>query len=303
MPQLLRTPAPVVGALGGFFGTMRKHRNLPVEELGRVWRGARSAVFATVKVVGFLLLTTCAKQESASVDQKLTVFAASSLVDVFSDLKASFERDHAACEVLFNFAGSHELRTQIEQGSNVDVLAVADETHMHALVQGGFVAEAQVFAENEPVLLVARQETQVTSFAALPRASRIVVGVPEVPIGRYTARILDNADAAWGGGFRSRVQAKVVSQEFNVRQVLAKLNLGEASAGFVYRSDTLGLASDLAIVPIPPAFNVVAKYSVAALRRARQPKLARAWLHWITSKRAEQAFLKFGFIPRGAGGG
>ena len=95
-------------------------------------------------------------------------------------------------------------------------------------------------------------------FAELPRARRIVVGAPEAPIGRYTLLLLDRAELALGARFRSELEARVVSRELNVRQVLAKLSLGEADAGIVYRSDLTPAHDRVTLITIPAELNVVA---------------------------------------------
>ena len=233
--------------------------------------------------------------------RKLTVFAASSLSDVFTDLKENFESSHRDTEVIFNFAGTQQLRMQVEQGASPDVLAAADEAHMQELVRRGFATSPRIFARGEPVLVVAKESAAaVTSLRDLPDAPRVVMGVPEVPIGRYTSRILANAAAAFGADYEPRVEARVVSREFNVRQVLAKVRLGEASAGFVYRTDVVAPDGDVVVVTIPPELNVLAAYPIAVLKKAAQPILARAWVRLLLSEEGRKRLSKFGFIPAGA---
>src|SRR5262249_36740011 len=138
----------------------------------------------------------------AAAEQKLVVFAAASLREAFSGLGEELKQTHPGLELSFNFAGSQELRTQIEQGAAADVFASADLKHMDALAQQKRVISPQVFARNEPVVVVARGEANpVRAFAQLPLAPRIVIGVPDVPIGRYTLQILDKANASLGADF------------------------------------------------------------------------------------------------------
>ncbi|HEY0463798.1 MAG TPA: molybdate ABC transporter substrate-binding protein, partial [Polyangiaceae bacterium] len=135
-----------------------------------------------------------------------------------------FKKSHASVTVAFNFAGTQEIRTQLEQGAAADVFASADVRHMSALRDAGKVEAPTVFAENEPVLVVAKEKAaSIRSLADLPSAERIVIGAAEVPIGKYTLQILDKASGALGADFRARVEARVVSRELNVRQVLTKV--------------------------------------------------------------------------------
>src|SRR5690606_19045807 len=125
---------------------------------------------------------------------------------------------HPGVELTFNFAGTQELRTQLEHGAAVDVFASADQRHMDELVRASRVTGPVVFARNEPVIVVSSaSSSSAPSLAALPSATRTVAATPEVPIGRYTLQILDRPQSTRGADFRARVEAKVASRELNVR--------------------------------------------------------------------------------------
>lgn len=229
---------------------------------------------------------------------ELIVFQAASLKDVFARLAERFQRDNAGVQVVANAAGSQELRTQLEHGATADVFASADRKHMDALVAEGLVGPPALFACNEPVLIARRDLLPaVRTFAELPRAARIVVGAPEVPIGAYTLHILTKAAARWGTDFRERVEARVVSRELNVRQVLAKVTLGEADAGIVYRSDALAARDRVTVVAIPAEMNVVAEYPIAALKAAPHAKRAQRWIELVRSPAGVRALQEAGFVP------
>ncbi len=247
--------------------------------------------------VALLASSAFAEPAAAPKESKVVVFAATSLQDAFAALSKGFEKAHPGTKVTFNFAGTQELRTQLEQGAAVDVFASADQTQMDALVTAGRASGPVVFARNEPVIVVAREATgKVRAIADLPSAKRIVVGVPEVPIGRYTVQILDKANAKLGAAFRSKVEARIVSRELNVRQVLAKVSLGEADAGIVYRTDARSAGDGVGIVAIPLDVNVIAEYPIALVTNAAHPTLARAWIDYVMSADGLKALAKAGFI-------
>jgi molybdate transport system substrate-binding protein len=234
-------------------------------------------------------------REAEPTEDEVVVFAAASLREVFAEMESRFRSSHHGVRVTFNFAGTQELRTQLEHGARADVFASADQRHMIEL--GAQVVEPRVFARNEPVMVVARERAQsIRTFADLPSAERIVIGVPEVPIGRYTLQIFERASASLGSDFRSRVEAHVVSRELNVRQVLAKVALGEADAGIVYRSDTRAAPGPVTVVTIPPEANVIAEYPIAVLREAEHPSLARAWVDLVVSADGRRMLEQHGFL-------
>lgn len=238
-----------------------------------------------------------AATEAASGGRTLTVFAAASLREVFTALENEFRRNQPDVEVLFHFAGTQELRAQLEHGANADVFAAADLEHATALERAGLVGGLQVFAENEPVVVVSKEaRASLTNFRELRDAKRVVLGAVEVPIGRYSAQILENAEKVWGSDFARQVRSHVVSHELNVKQVLAKVALGEADAGVVYRSDVAAKTADqVGVVTIPREVNVVARYAVARVFGSERPELAKAWVATLFSDGGKATFAAGGF--------
>jgi molybdate transport system substrate-binding protein len=123
-----------------------------------------------------------------------------------------------------------------------------------------------------------------------------VLGIPAVPIGSYALRILDAASRRYGGDFRERVEARVVSREVNVRQVLAKVALGEADAAIVYRTDA-ATTNAVEVIAIPPELNVVAEYPIAPVVSGRQPALTREFIDLVLSPAGQEILGRFGFRP------
>jgi molybdate transport system substrate-binding protein len=233
----------------------------------------------------------------AGAAKEVVVFAAASLREAFAEMGKRFESTHPGTQVVFNLAGSQGLRTQIENGAPADVFASADQKHMQALVASKLSGPPQVFARNQVVLVVPKgNPAGVAGLQDLPKARRIVVGVPDVPIGAYTLRILDAASKRYGGDFRARVEARVVSRELNVRQVLAKVALGEADAAIVYRTDA-ATARNVEVIALPADLDVVAEYPIAVLTRARQPALGEEFVGLVLSPAGREVLKSFGFQP------
>src|SRR5580698_1108392 len=254
----------------------------------------RTAAAIALLLCGGLGASVAAKAPAGD----LVVFEAASLKDVFATLAAWFEKDHPGAHVVTNAAGSQELRAQIEHGAAADLFASADERHMQALVSAGLAVGPALFACNEPVIAVrSGLGATIKTFADLPRAERIVVGAPEVPIGAYTAQIWRKAAAKYGAALAAQIEAKVVSRELNVRQVLAKIVLGEADAGVVYRSDALAAKGKVVTVEIPPEINVTAAYPIATLKGAPNPELARAFIALVRSPSGVAVLREAGFVP------
>ncbi|HEY8926415.1 MAG TPA: molybdate ABC transporter substrate-binding protein [Polyangia bacterium] len=261
-------------------------------------RGRRARAGLSALVLAVVLEMVGVAREARADETQLLVFEAASLKDAFSKLAHRFEKDHPGVRVVPNAAGTQELRAQVEHGAAADVFASADHKHMDALAAEGLVVAPGVFTCNEPVVIVRKgMSPAIRSWADLPRAERIVVGTPEVPIGAYTLQILQKATRTQGADFPRRVQAKVASRELNVRQILAKVALGEADAGIVYRSDAASAAGKVQVVTIPPESNVSAEYPIAVMKKAPSPALARQWVDLVKSPVGAQILGESGFIP------
>jgi molybdate transport system substrate-binding protein len=229
--------------------------------------------------------------------RELVLFEAASLKEAFAGLGAAFARENPGVNLVTNAAGSQELRAQIEQGAAADVFAAADHQQMDALMGEGLVMTASVFACNELVVVVRRAlGATVTTLADLPTVERIVVGAPEVPVGAYTQQLLTRAATKLGADFRRRVESRIVSREVNVRQVLAKVLLGEADAAVVYRSDAASARGKVLVVAIPPELNIVAEYPMAILTAAPHAALGQRWLNLVRSPAGSAALRDAGFV-------
>ncbi|MBA3346207.1 MAG: molybdate ABC transporter substrate-binding protein [Gemmatimonadales bacterium] len=239
-----------------------------------------------------------------STPSALTVFAAASLADAFQELARGLEGEHPGLRVHFNFAGSQQLAVQLEQGARADLLASADRRWMAYAEGRGLVAgEPQLFARNRLVVILPRgNPAQIGRLEDLTRRGvKLVVAAEAVPAGRYSREALRNLAGAPGfpPHYARRVLANVVSEEENVRSVVAKVQLGEADAGMVYRSDVnRSAAPHLRVLDIPDEFNVLASYPVAVLEEARNPNAARAFIRLLLSPAGQRVLQRHGLLPR-----
>jgi molybdate transport system substrate-binding protein len=243
-----------------------------------------------------VLALGCGSQEKT----KLVVYAASSLTEAMSAVGVEFEARHPDVQVVFNFAGSQALATQIEHGAVADVFAPADVFYMQRLQQAELVLEDPVIlAHNRLIVaLPAANPAGLRNLQDLARSDvRIVVAQQNVPVGRYTRQVIANlsTEAWYGSGFREAVLANVRSEELNVRQVLAKVALGEADAGFVYVSDVASAQKDVITLDIPKTANVTAAYPIALLATTEHEDLARHFLAFVQSPAAREILQRAGF--------
>ena len=221
----------------------------------------------------------------------LDVYAASSLTEAFQELEREFEAAWPGTDVRLTFAGSQVLRLQIQQGARADVFASANSLHMDALEEAGLAVSRGVFAHNALVVVVPDDNPAgIRSFRELPRSRRLVVGQGSTPVGRYTREVLKGA----GEAFEARVLARVVSEELNARMVRAKVELGEADAAVIYRSDAVA-SRGVRVVPIDESLNVRASYLQGGVKGSPKGPLAERWMSFVASSRGAAVLARHGF--------
>jgi molybdate transport system substrate-binding protein len=257
----------------------------------------RLVSFVAGLALGALVASACSGEEG-SMDE-ITVFAASSLTESMEALSAAFLRMHPGSSVRFNFAASSALATQINEGAPADVFASADEAQMSAVTSAENAGDPEIFATNSLVVVTPAGSSTVDDFADLANPGlKLVLGAPDVPVGRYAREVLERASAPEDGispSFSDRVLANLKSNEPNVRGVLTRVQLGEADAGIVYETDALAAGDEVTVVPIPGQFNVTARYPIAIINDTDQPALASAFVEFVLSAEGQAILQSFGF--------
>jgi molybdate transport system substrate-binding protein len=239
-----------------------------------VWRRFWPIWFAAV-----LALPGC----GGSDDERLIVYAASSLTDVFARLELEFETAHPDTDLVVNYGGSSSLAAQIGQGAPVDVFASADQATMQRVLDEAD-GEPLVFAHNRLAIAVeAGNPEAIGDLSGLVERDLIVVVADSaVPSGAYAAEVLALADLV----------LEPDSYESNVRAVAAKVALGEADAGIVYRTDIVANDEQLDEVVIADALNVSAQYPIVVVKDG---PVARAFVEFVTGESGRQALAAAGF--------
>ncbi|MGW4199565.1 molybdate ABC transporter substrate-binding protein [Streptomyces sp. NPDC004726] len=216
---------------------------------------------------------------------ELTVLAAASLTNVFKTAGAAYEKANPGTKVTFSFAGSQELAAQVRQGAPADALVTADTKTMDGLKAD--TTTPDVIAKNRLVIATAEgNPKKVDGLADLADPQlKVVLAAPQVPAGRYSQQILD----------AQKIVVKPVSQEPNVRAVLSKVELGEADAGLVYKTDASSAPDKVDAVEIPDAQNAIAEYPAAALKASKNPSAAEAFVTWLSGPAAQKILQDAGF--------
>jgi molybdate transport system substrate-binding protein len=246
-----------------------------------------------VALVVALVVAACTPADDDASD--ITVFAAASLRDVFSDLERAWEAEHAGADMTVAYDGSNVLAAQIAEGAPADVFASADLMRPTALLESGSAVGSVVpFARNGIALVVPNDNDRVGSPDDLGEAGVSIVAAGRgVPITSYADEALRQLaqTMAEPAAFVDAVTANVVSREDNVRAALAKVELGEGDAAFVYQTDASS-SEDVREVPLPAAVSVSAEYGAV---QVSDRAAAADFLEWLTGPAATGILADAGF--------
>ena len=241
-----------------------------------------------IAVVTLLATGAASARESAN----LTVFAAASLTDAFPKI---------APHATFSFAGSNTLAIssssngadQVRQGAPADVFASANMTLPNGLYKSGRCSKPVVFTRNTLVVIVPRSNpASIHSVYDLRRSGvKIIIAAQGVPVGSYTLQVLRNMNL-------SSVLQNVVSRETDVREVLAKIALNEADAGFVYSTDARTVPKKVRVIKIPAWARPKVQYGICIVSASAHKAGAHAFVKRVTGKAGQKILISYGFLPR-----
>jgi molybdate transport system substrate-binding protein len=238
-----------------------------------------------ILVSALVILGLAAGQASAGPSGQITVYAAASLTDVLPRIDGSQR---------YQFGGSNTLAAQITQGAPADVFASANMTLPNQLFSRDLCSKPVVFTRNGLVVVVPRSNPAgIRSVYDLAKPGvKLVVAGAGVPVGSYTLQILKNMNLS------ASVLKNVVSEETDVREVLAKVALGEADAGFVYATDAKTVASRVNVIKVPAWAQPKVQYGICIVSRSGNKADAQAFVNRVLGRAGQAQLLRAGFLAR-----
>jgi molybdate transport system substrate-binding protein len=214
---------------------------------------------------------------------RATIYAAASLTNAFPKI---------APNARYSFAGSNALAAQIRQGAPADVFASANVKLPYGLYGEGLCSRPVVFTRNALVLIVPRANpAQLKSVYDVRRKGvKLVIAAQGVPVGDYTLQVLQKLKL-------TAALKNVVSRESDVREVLAKVALNEADAGFVYSTDARTVPRKVRKIAIPPRGRANVEYGICVVLAGDHAACHR-FVKRVLSSAGQKVLLRYGFLPR-----
>ena len=257
-------------------------------------------VSVVVAVLG-ILLSACsaepqatapiASPESSAKDGNITVLAAASLTEAFTQIGKSFEATNPGRAVTFSFGSSATLATQIVQGAPADVFAAASPATMETVTTAGAAKSPRDFVSNTlEIVVVKGNPHKITGLADFADESKqIALCAPQVPCG--------------AAAIKAFAAAKIVPQpdtlEQDVKAALQRVASDEVDAALVYKTDVIAAGDEVDGIAFPEAQQAINTYPIATLTNSKNPMLATAFVDYVLSPEGQAVLEKAGFAKPG----
>ncbi|MCX4741813.1 molybdate ABC transporter substrate-binding protein [Streptomyces antibioticus] len=219
----------------------------------------------------------------------VTVFAAASLKESFTTLGKEFEKAHPGTKVTFNFGGSDSLAASITGGAPADVFASASPKTMKIVTDAKDNAtEPVTFVRNQlEIATLPGNPDKITSLKDLTKSGlKVVLCDKEVPCGAAAQKALD----------ASGLKLTPVSYEQDVKSALTKVELKEADAAVVYKTDVNAAGDKVEGVDFPESADAVNDYPIALLKDAPNADAAEAFIALVQSPEGQKVLTGAGFL-------
>ena len=231
--------------------------------------------------------TPAASSSSEAATGTITVFAAASLTESFTQIGKQFQTAHPGDTVKFSFGPSSGLATQITSGAPADVFASAAPANMQDVVSAGDASIPRDFAKNTmEVAVPPNNPANVKSVKDLAKHSvKVALCQPQVPCGVVAAEVFKNAG----------ITVKPVTLQPDVKSVLTQVETGNVDAGMVYVTDVMAAASKVKGVTIPAGDNASTLYPIATITSSKEKSIADAFVAYVLSPAVQSVLTAAGF--------
>lgn len=261
-----------------------------------------------------LMLSICScnlgtkKSSAQATTNELIVFAAASMTETLTILGDAYMAENPNIRIIFNFDSSGTLKTQIQEGADVDIFISAGQKQMDQL---DLAASTDVntdgldyvlkdtrldILENKVALVVASNNpAEIQSYddmiSRLKEGSiTLAMGNSDVPVGQYTQKIL----TYYGVSENDLIAEGAITYGSNVKEVTTQVSEGTVDCGVVYQTDAF--SADLSVIDTATeemCGQVI--YPAAIMNVSKNPKAAKAFLDYLTSDTADAVFEEVGF--------
>ncbi len=270
-------------------------------KLNKSWIGAALIVCLVLTLCAAGCTGTPAAENTTTVTPtEINVFAAASLKGALTEVGDKFMAENKDIKVNFNFAGSQTLRTQIEEGADVDMFISANNKQFDPVAEAGMVEEKKTLLTNKLAIAVpVANKANITDLAGMAQENIIlVIGNKDVPFGQYTRDIINKYQNDSHAGYVDAFMANVKSEVDAVDKIKPVLVLGEADASLVYKSDiSKADKKDISLIELPDKYNVIADYPYGIMKASKNMDQTKKFEAFLTGPQGTAVLTDYGFDP------
>lgn len=226
--------------------------------------------------------------------QEVYILAAASMTDAIKEIGANYEKEHPNVKLIYSFASSGALQTQIEQGAPADVFISAAQKQMNNLEEKNLIDKStrKDLLENKIVVITNKDNAlKLSEFKDLAsnKINKIALGEPKsVPVGQYSEEIFNNLNIL------KAVSEKAVYAS-DVRQVLSWVENGEVDCGIVYATDAAISDKVKILMNAPDNTHKPIIYPVAMVSSTKNAKIAKDFINYLSQDKQKNILIKYGF--------
>ncbi|MCB6500155.1 molybdate ABC transporter substrate-binding protein [Colidextribacter sp. 210702-DFI.3.9] len=241
---------------------------------------------------------------------ELVVFAAASMTETLTQIAEQYQTVDPGVKLVFNFASSGDLLTQIKEGAVCDLFISAAPKQMNAL-DGALAQDAEknpegldMLAEGSRMDLLQNKVTLavpegnpkgVENFDQLADLLRsgdvlLAVGNSDVPVGQYSQKIF----AYYGLDQAQMDAAGVLTYGSNVKEVTTAVSEGTVDCGIIYATDAYSAGLTAVDAATSDMCGQVI-YPAAVLKDSQNQEKALALLDYLNGDEATAIFENVGF--------
>ncbi|MFF1770167.1 molybdate ABC transporter substrate-binding protein [Streptomyces sp. NPDC058249] len=233
--------------------------------------------------------SSASAKDTSKLSGTVTVFAAASLKESFTTLGKEFEKAHPGTKVTFSFGGSDTLAASITGGAPADVFAAASPKTMAIVTdKKDAVGTPSTFVRNQlEIATLPGNPDKVASLKDLTKSGlKVVLCDKTVPCGAAAQKALDAGS----------LKLTPVSYEQDVKSALTKVELKEADAAVVYKTDVKAAGDKVEGVEFPESAKVINDYPIALLKDAPNAAAAKAFIELVQSAEGQKVLTAAGFL-------
>ena len=255
-------------------------------------RTAHKQVLLALAAALAVLLSACGTATrptapSGAAGGAITVLAAASLTEAFTQIGKEFEAENPGHSVTFSFGSSATLATQVVQGAPADVFAAASPATMKLVSDAGAADAPTNFASNKLQIAVPKNNphkiTGLRDFA--DKNARIAICAPQVPCGAAAIKVFALA----------KISPQPDTLEQDVKATLQKVASDEVDAALVYQTDVIAAKNQVDGIRFPEAQQAINTYPITTLKVSKSPATAKAFVDYVLSPEAQAVLGKAGF--------